>query len=177
MRLFALLCTLLLLAGACDSKGGSMSKDEQYAELLKRPDLEQTEADARKMLDEIRGELVSRVGIAPWEPGKGEAYTGSACGDFPNISGAEKRRFSSGRSPGNLPDAKWAEAVELVKSIAGRYGFDQQGTVVDRPGDHEVTFGNNYGAELWFGTAVNTTLSLTTGCHLTREAHQRGTPS
>ncbi|MBP2325369.1 hypothetical protein JOF56_005754 [Kibdelosporangium banguiense] len=154
-----------------------MSKDEAYAELRKRPDLEQTEADARKMLDEIRAELVSRIGIAPWEPGKGEAYTGSACGgDFQNIPGAEKRRFSSGRSPGNLPDAKWAEALELVKSIAGRYGFNRQGTVVDRPSDHEVTFGNDYGAELWFGTAVNTTLSLTTGCHLTREAHQRGTP-
>lgn len=154
-----------------------MSKDEPYAELRKRPDLEQTEADARKMLDEIRGELVSRIGIAPWEPGKGEAYTGSACGgDFQNIAGAEKRRFSSGRSPGNLPDAKWGEAVELVKSIAGRYGFDKHGVVVDRPSDHEVTFGNDYGAELWFGTAVNTTLSLTTGCHLTREAHQRGTP-
>jgi hypothetical protein len=131
-----------------------MSKDEQIAELLKRPDLEQTEADARKMLDEIRSELLSRIGIAPWEPGKGEAYTGSACGgDFQNITGAEVRRFSSGRSPGNLPDARWAEAVDLV------------------------TFRNDYGAELWFGTAVNTTLSLTTGCHLTRAAHQQGTPS
>jgi hypothetical protein len=154
-----------------------MSKDEQIAELLTRPDLEQTEADARKMLDEIRAELVSRLAIAPWEPGKGEAYTGSACGgDFQNIDGAEVRRFSSGRSPGNIPDAKWAEAVDLVKSIAGRYGFGEPGIVVDRPSDHEVTFRNNYGAELWFGTAANTTLSLTTGCHLTREAHQRGKP-
>jgi hypothetical protein len=177
MRLFVLVCAILLLVGACDSKGGSMSKDEQFAELLKRPDLEQTEADSRKMLDEIRSELVSRIGIAPWEPGKGEAYTGSACAEFPNLSGAEKRRFSSGRSPGNLPDAKWAAAVDLVKSITSRYGFKEPGIVVDRPSDHEVTFRNDYGAELWFGTAVNTTLSLTTGCHLTREAHQRGTPS
>ena len=37
-RLVLLACTILLFLAGCDSKGGSMSKDEQFAELLKRPE-------------------------------------------------------------------------------------------------------------------------------------------
>ncbi|ALG11177.1 hypothetical protein AOZ06_33690 [Kibdelosporangium phytohabitans] len=175
MRFAGFLCTALLLVGACDSKGGSMTKDEQFAELMKRPDIEQIEADYLKLLEDIRTELVARTGIAQWVP-KDEPITGSGCGDFPGIGG-NVRRYSSGHSPGNLPDAKWQDAVELVESIAGRQGFKLHGAVVDRPDDHEVTLGNDYGAELLFGTAANTTLSISTGCHLTRAAKQRGTPA
>jgi hypothetical protein len=176
MRLIVLACTILLLVGACDSKGGSMSKDEQFAELLKRPDIEQVQADYLRMMADIRDALVEQIGIAAWQPKEKDAISGSACGDYPELSDGHIRRFSSGSSPGNLPDAKWQEAVDLVGSIAGRHGFKNPGAVVDRPGDHEVSFSNEYGAELLFGTAANTTLSISTGCHLSREAHQRGTP-
>ncbi|CAM3710434.1 LppA family lipoprotein [Kibdelosporangium persicum] len=153
-----------------------MSKDEQYAELLKRPDIEQIHDEYTKMLEEIRNELVAQIGIAPWVP-KDEPFSGSGCAEFSDLSEAHKRRYSSGHSPGNLPDARWADAVKLVESIAGRHGFKLHGAVVDRPSDHEVTFGNDYGAELLFGTAANTTLSVSTGCHLTKAAKERGKPA
>lgn len=179
MRLLAVLaCAILLLVGACDSKGDSMSsKDEQFAELRKRPDIEQVQSDYLAMLADIRTALVDRIGTAAWRPKEKDAITGSACGDHPDLPDAHIRRLSSGTSPGNLPDAKWQEAVDLVGSIAARHGFGNPGTVVDRPNDHEVSFSNEYGAELLFGTAANTTLSISTGCHLSKEAHQRGTPA
>ncbi|MFC0106700.1 LppA family lipoprotein [Kibdelosporangium aridum] len=154
-----------------------MSKDEQYAELKKRPDIEQVHEEYTKMLEEIRTELVARIGIQPWQP-KADPWGASMCGEFNDVGAdGEKRRYSSGHSPGNLPDAKWDEALKLVESIAAQHGFKLHGAVVDKPGDHEFTFGNAWGGELLFGTAKNTTLSVSTGCHLTRAAYQRGTPA
>ena len=42
---------------------------------------------------------------------------------------------------------------------------------------HEIVFHDQYKAELNVGTAVNTTLLLRTGCHLTAEAKKRGSPA
>lgn len=81
---------------------------------------------------------------------------------------------TSGISPGNLSDADWSRATVLVADLATQHGFGAATVVVDRPGDHEVSFPCEYGGELLFGAAANTTLSLTTGCHLTREAYLRG---
>jgi hypothetical protein len=78
---------------------------------------------------------------------------------------------------GNLPDGKWESAVAAVAEIARPYGFGEPKVVVNRPSDHEVSFRDGHGAEMLFGTAKNTILSLTTGCHLTVAAHQRGTPT
>ncbi|RSM85054.1 hypothetical protein DMH04_18975 [Kibdelosporangium aridum] len=153
-----------------------MTKDEQFAELMKRPDIEQIHDEYQKLLERIRNELVAKIGIAPWVP-KDEPFGGSGCMEFPDISDTNKRRYSSGHSPGNLPDAKWPDAVKLVESIAGEHGFKLHGAVVDRPNDHEVTFGNDWGGELLFGTAINTTLSVSSGCHLSRAAKERGTPA
>ncbi|MCE7011345.1 LppA family lipoprotein [Kibdelosporangium philippinense] len=155
----------------------SSSKNEQFTELAKRPDIEQINGEYERMLEQIRDQLVAEIGITAWVPDENPRRA-SLCGaEFNDVGGdGEVRLYSSGHSPGNLPDAKWADALKLVESIVGQHGFKLHGAVVDRPGDHEVTFGNDWGAELLFGTAKNTTLSITTGCHLTQEAHQRGTP-
>jgi hypothetical protein len=42
---------------------------------------------------------------------------------------------------------------------------------------HEIVFHDQYKAELNVGTAVNTTLLVRTGCHLTAEATERGSPA
>ncbi|MCE7011344.1 LppA family lipoprotein [Kibdelosporangium philippinense] len=168
-RLLAVLCTVLVV-GACSGPS------DQYSQLANRPDIEQIHEEYLGMLGNIRDELVAKIGITPWQPND-ELFRASMCGEFNDIGAdGEKRRYSSGHSPGNLPDARWGEAVKLVESIANQHGFKLHGAVIDRPGDHEVTFGNDWGAELLFGTAKNTTLSVSSGCHLTREAYQRGAP-
>lgn len=181
MKLTVLVCAVVLVLSACDSgaeKGDSMSKSEQFTTLLQRPDIEQMQSRYLSMLEKIRAELVNRFGISAWQPDT-RGPSGSACGaDFPDVGAdGEIRRYSSGMSPGNLPDDKWADAVAAVASIAGAEGFGSPSVVVDRPSDHEVSLRDNYGAELLFGTARNTTLSVSTGCHLTSAAHRRGTPA
>jgi hypothetical protein len=183
MKLTVLACAVVMvLCGACDSgaepKGDSMTKSEQFSTLLQRPDIEQMQSRYLSMLDKIRAGLVNRFGIAPWQPDT-RGPSGSACGaDFPDVGAdGEIRRYSSGMSPGNLPDAKWADAVAAVAEIARSEGFGEPAVVVDRPSDHEVSLRDKYGAELLFGTARNTTLSVSTGCHLTSAAHRRGTPA
>jgi hypothetical protein len=181
MRARGLVCVLLVLCGACgpgaDQKGGSMPKSEQFTTLLQRPDIEQMQARYLAMMEQIRSELVSRLDVAEWQPDEG-GVSGSGCGaDFPDVGAdGEVRRYSSGFSPGNIPDDKWPAAVEMVADIARTNGFADPLVVVDRPGDHEVSMRDGYGAELLFGTARNTTLSVSTGCHLTSAAHQRGEP-
>jgi hypothetical protein len=48
--------------------------------------------------------------------------------------------------------------------------------VVNRSGEHDVTYRKPDGAWIGFGTAVNTTLTVATGCHLKPDARRRGTP-
>jgi hypothetical protein len=182
MRLAVLVCASALICAACGSgtepKDDSVGNQEQFATLLQRPDIEQAQSNYLSLLEKIRAELVARHGLTPWRPDE-DGPSGSACGaDFPDVGAdGEVRRYSSGISPGNIPDEKWGSAVATVAELAGAAGFGAPGIVVDRPGDHEVSLRDSYGAELLFGTAKNTTLSVSTGCHLTRTAHQRGTPA
>ncbi|WP_235998833.1 LppA family lipoprotein [Qaidamihabitans albus] len=174
-----LMVALALTVAGC---GSDPSKDANmntlFTELMQRPDIQTAEADYQDLLARIRDKLVADIGIERWTQ-DGEPVSGSACvGQYAKLGAdGEIRRYSSGTSPGNIADADWPRAVEVVADLAGRHGFGEPQVVVDRPGDHEVSLKDEYGAELLFGTAVNTTLSLSTGCHLTREAHQRGIPA
>ncbi|WP_158684441.1 LppA family lipoprotein [Amycolatopsis orientalis] len=56
---------------------------------------------------------------------------------------------------GNIPDGMWPHAVDAVRSIAAQYGFGTSQITVDRPGDHEVVFHDQYPAELNVGTATH----------------------
>jgi hypothetical protein len=150
--------------------------NQPFEELMRRPNLTQAEADYQLMFQTIRERLVAEVGVADWVPDE-EPISGSACGGaLSNLEGAEVRRYDAGMSPGNLPDAKWDQAVAIVTAVAGQHGFGAPRVIVNRPGDHEVAFRNTYRGELLFGTGANTILGGTTGCHLTEEAHRRGTP-
>ncbi|MQA61374.1 MAG: hypothetical protein GEU86_07720 [Actinophytocola sp.] len=152
--------------------------NEYFAELLKRPDLESMQDAYLALLERIRGRLMSDVGIEPFIPDENRPISGSACpGDLSHVDGAEVRRYRSGRSPGNISDADWPRALRVVQDVAGEEGFTETKVVVERPGDHEVAIYDRYGAEIIFGTARNTILSMSTGCHLTREGHERGRPA
>jgi hypothetical protein len=118
---------------------------------------------------------VDEIGVHPCISPDGSVNVSTGTGPFARLGGdGEIRRYTSGISPGNLSDADWSRATVLVADLATQHGFGAATVVVDRPGDHEVSFPGEYGGELLFGTAANTTLSLTTGCHLTREAYLRG---
>ncbi len=152
-----------------------MSVAELFDELARRPDIEVVDTRYRGMLAAIRDTLVAEIGLHPWLPSGNSVNASIGGGPFTRLGGdGEIRRYTSGMSPGNVSDADWPRATAIVADLVSQYGFAAPTVVVDRPGDHEVSFPGEYGGELLFGTAVNTTLSLTTGCHLTREAFLRG---
>ena len=149
--------------------------NQVFAELMKRPNLTQVEADSQVMFQTIRERLTAEVGVAPWVPDK-EPISGSACsGAISNLDGAEMRRYDAGWSPGNLPDANWDRAVAIVTEVSGQHGFGSPKVIVSGPSDHEVSYRDTYNGELLFGTGANTILGGSTGCHLTKDAHERGT--
>lgn len=148
---------------------------DAFDALMKRPNLTQIDADYQEMFGVIRDRLISEVGVAAWVPDD-EPVSGSSCGGgISNLQGAEIRRYDAGMSPGNLPDAGWDQAVEIVTEVAGAHGFGPAKVVTSGPSDHEVSFRDTYNGQLLFGTGANTILGASTGCHLTEEAHERGT--
>lgn len=177
--LTALASAVALFVTGCGSdpaKDGSVNP--LFNELLDRPDIETVQSDYLALLELVRNRLVSDLGLDPFVLDAEEPISGSACpGEFSTVREAEVRHIAASHSPGNLADEDWPRAVELVTELAAEKGFTDPRTVVDRPGDHEVALYDPYGAELIFGTAKNTIVSLSTGCHLTSEAHRRGSPA
>jgi Lipoprotein confined to pathogenic Mycobacterium len=151
---------------------GTMSA--AFDTLLKRPNLAEVEADYQSMVLTIQERLVAEVGIAPWVRGK-PAIGGLCGGDLIDLEDAQEGYLDAGVSIGNLPDARWGQAVAIVTEVAGEHGFGEPGVIVDAPGDHEISLRGTYQGELIFGTGAGTILTVRTGCHLTEQAHTRGT--
>ncbi|MQA16172.1 MAG: hypothetical protein GEV09_19100 [Pseudonocardiaceae bacterium] len=163
MRLVIVGVFAALVAGcAGQTPGGDM--EEQQATLAHRPTIDEMTARYERMQAELRQRLVVEIGISEWV--KRSELSGSGCGDFPDVPAAESRRLGTWYSPGNLPDARWPRALGIVTEVTGAYGFAPPEIIVDRPNDHTIVGIDQYGASYEFGTAVNTVLGVSTGCHL-----------
>ncbi|MFD8493895.1 LppA family lipoprotein [Amycolatopsis sp. NPDC059657] len=176
----AALGCILLTATACGGapKESPMDrnqhKQQQFAELVQRPDIDQATARYSEISTKIRDALSAAFPALKWQ--QTTQLAGAACGsDYPGLDAdGEVRGLPNWMAEGNLPDAQWEQAVSIVRDAARGYGFDGGQVVVNRPNDHEIDFQDQYKAELNFGTAANTTLLIRTGCHLTTQAKQRG---
>ncbi|GAA3546190.1 hypothetical protein GCM10022222_32310 [Amycolatopsis ultiminotia] len=152
---------------------------DQFKQLMQRPDIDEAAARYDEMYRKIREQLTNAVPSLHWEqtnpPGRAACSTEFGAIDTAGRADAQERGLGNWAAHGNLPDARWDEAVSIVGGVARSYGFNSGPTVVkNNPSDHYVTFHDSYGGELVFGTAVNTTLLVRTGCHLTAEAKKRG---
>lgn len=166
---------LVVMASGCGSEGPNV--DEAFAQLMQRPDIEQAVATYEEMSAKVRERLTTELGRTWDKTSEGSA---SGCGsEFPDLSGdVDIRHLPRWSSKGNLPDDQWPRAEAIVGEIAEGYGFGRQpAVIVNRPSDHEVVYKKPDGAQISFGTAVNTPLDVRTGCHLKAEVRQRGTPS
>jgi len=173
VRVIGCLLTVLTVAG-CGASGENTMKDA-FDALMKRPNLSVVEADYESMYETIRTRLVAEIGISAWLP-DAEPVSGTFCArPLSNLDGGQERLYNAGSSSGNLPDAKWDQAVAIVAEVAAQHGFGPPEVVISGPSDHEVQFHDTYRGYLLFGTGYNTILAGGTGCHLTQEAHQRGT--
>lgn len=148
---------------------------DAFEALLKRPSIAQIDSDYESMFQTIRVRLVAEVGVALWVPGR-DPIRGSACGGgLSNLHDAQSHSYDAGVSPGNIPDDRWDQAVAIVTEVASARGFGEPKVVIEGPGNHEVSLRDAFDGELLFGTGANTILGAFSSCHLSEEAHQRGT--
>lgn len=163
-RLLAMVAAAAILAAGCaaqNSEGGTV--EQQQATLAARPTIDEMTARYERMQAELRQRLVDEIGITDWD--KISELSGSGCGDFSDVPTAESRSLTSWGSEGNLPDARWPQAVAIATEVTGRYGFAPPEVVVDRPGSHRIVGTDQYGATYKFGTINNTSIGVSTGCH------------
>jgi hypothetical protein len=148
---------------------------DAFDALMRRPSLATVETDYQSMYESIRTRLKTEIGISSWAP-DARPTGGTACGGgLSHLEDAQERLYNAGSSSGNLPDARWDQAVAIVSEVAAHHGFGAPAVVASGPGNHEVELKDPYGGYLTFGTGANTVLFGGTGCHLTEVAHQRGT--
>lgn len=168
---------VMVLSG-CGGGDENMTRDEQVAQLLQRPDIDQIVTQYEQMRQEIAAQLSSELGLPSWEINEIRGSEAGCGRSFPDVGlDGGIRSLKTLISKAQLADGKWGRALEIAAVAAGRNGFGPAQTIVDRPGQHNAEFHDSYGGRLTLGTQINTTLSVRTGCHLKPEAHQRSTPA
>lgn len=168
MRWPAAVALTVLVAGCSVAGSERDTMDDKFATLARRPTIENIKVTYEGMQARLRDRLSAEVGPLRWV--NDQNLSGAGCADFPGVRG-ESRTLDSWTSKGNLPDAQWDHAVRIVAEVTGEYGFGTPRMVVDRPSDHEITGTDQYGGHYLFGTAANTVLMVSTGCHLPADAH------
>jgi predicted LppA-like lipoprotein len=179
----------LVLAGCDDSPSSqyldnthpsgtsAMSVQQQFGQLMQRPSLEETTSHYEQMRQKIADMLTQKFGVTDW--GKRDSpATSTGCGSSYSVDDYDARAFVAqiwySKTP--VTYAQWPQAKSLVSEIASSYGFSAVALVIDKSDDMDLELNDSYGGKLTFGSAVNTSLSFRTGCHLTDEAKKRGTP-
>lgn len=138
--------------------------DDPRSLLRQRPSIEEISERYELMQQRLLDSLNTEVGPLSWAVS--DPVSRTVCTEFPDVFDAESRVLESWRAPGNLPDAEWSRAVEIVQEVTEEYGFGEPEIIVNRSGDHEIIGNDQYGGVYQFRTSADTVLTVTTGCHL-----------
>lgn len=172
-----LLACVITLTG-CGNGTDDMTREEKFAELMRRSTEEQIVQQYDQMQQEIADELTTAIGLPAWtinDTTGGEALCGHEFSNLGGDAGTKSLPILNAAAP--IPDERWDQAVQIAETIARKNGFGAPQRLVDRTGHHIVDFKDKWGGMLGIDTKVHSTLSVRTGCLLTEEAHQRGTPT
>ncbi|MGH3980314.1 MAG: LppA family lipoprotein [Pseudonocardiaceae bacterium] len=162
--LAATLATITAFLVACG--GGERSGDEmadRQAELAQRPSSEDIAARYEEMSQRIVERLSAELGGIQFAK-RDDGRSVECGGDFSDLGG-EVRYLDRWLAQGTIPESQWDQAAMIVAEMTSEYGFGEPNVIVDRQGDHQITGLDPYAASYRFGTAANTLLSVTTGCH------------
>lgn len=163
-RLAAALVVVALLT-ACTGPSPQEERMNAEAELAARPTSEQILDRYSEMQQRIRDTLDSELGPFEWSVRRTGAESNCAY-QFPGLGGRNVFMDPWGFD-GNIPDDQWPQARQIFADIAAEYGFATAGLQIDEPGRHSTGgVDETLGAQYRFGTNVNTTMQITTGCHL-----------
>jgi hypothetical protein len=163
----ALLTTTAVLATtACNGGplGGPPMKT--YDEIAGRPRLEEIAARYEDMQQRVRDALDAELGPLGWYQVR--EGSGSTCGhDVPPEFGGRSRFLAPWGFDAPFPTDRWPRIQQIVIDITGQYGFATAGLALDQP-DYKIMGGVDpaLGASYELSSKVNTTLRVSTGCHL-----------
>lgn len=170
-RTAAVLLALAVLAG-CAGVGDVPPEERMNAEteLRSRASLEDTLARYERMQQDVRDRLDAAIGPFAWEQQREGAE--STCGfDFPQELGGRNVFMAPWGFDGAIPDDEWPRAAQIITDTTAEYGFTAADLQLDQPGYHILSgIDTTLGASYDFGTEVNTTMQVTTGCHLPADA-------
>jgi Lipoprotein confined to pathogenic Mycobacterium len=186
VRSVALLGLVPLLIAGCSGdnpfSGGNVNTDPKavFAKFMKLPDFDQATQQYQQMSVDIRTALSAGLPeLASWTMAGEQSR--AACGsDYPTMSNdGETGGLPDYVVYGNLPDDKYERALPIIGAAAQKYGFTPAPQRLhDAAGSHDAVFHNVADSSfIDFGTAKNTVLGVSIGCHLTAEAKKRGSPS
>ena len=89
---------------------------------------------------------------------------GGCTGEYANTPGIHVYLYVVFDGP--IPDTSWPQAVDVLKRGAAALGATDMTVLIDKPGDHDVTFGGPDGNAFEFGTKAAAVLSATSDCRL-----------
>ncbi len=163
-RLGATLAVVALLT-ACTGPSPQEERMNAEAELAARPTSEAILDRYSEMQQRIRDTLDTELGPFDWSVRR-DGAEGTCGGEFSGIGGRNVYMAPWGFDS-NIPDDQWPRARQIFADIAAEYGFVPAGLQIDEPGRHSTNgVDEALGAQYRFGTNVNTTMQITTGCHL-----------
>lgn len=159
------------IVGGCSGSGSTEVEETMDEET--RPAMEEILADYEQMQAEMFAALGAELGAKPWgrAPNDDIGPVRSGCGA---VEDGEAVTMVVQYVEGTYDPADWHRAVEVVQDVGRSHGFTETGTVVDTADDIEVYGVDTYGGKYVFGMAVNSILTITTGCHAWAAAPAQG---
>lgn len=138
---------------------------DPMAELAARPTLEQTISSYERMQRQVFDRLSAELGPFSWK--RYDEGIGAGCGeDFPPNSPGRTQSLPIWGFEAAITDARWPRAVQIIGEVTAGYGFAAPKTLVDRPGQHDISGVDTFGGNYQFGTQINSSWQVATGCHL-----------
>ncbi|WP_083737694.1 LppA family lipoprotein [Amycolatopsis keratiniphila] len=172
----------LLLVAACSDSGQyvgtpssekSMPSQDQYAELSRRPSIDEAVAHYDRLRHALQARLSAELGVTGWVDKQDGRQSGCA-NDFPGVDSRDAVRMflSFLIAPKPVTGEQWPAATRIVTEVGAAHGFDKPGLQVSKPPAFEFELKDQYQASVTLSTDKTTVISIETGCHLTTAAKQ-----
>ncbi|MFI7122330.1 LppA family lipoprotein [Amycolatopsis sp. NPDC049868] len=176
--------SLLLPVAACSDSGQyvgtpssekSMPSQDQYAELSRRPSIDEAVAHYDKLRQALQTRLTAELGVKDWVDKQDGRQSGCA-NEFPGVDSQDAVRMflSFLIAPKPVTGEQWPAATRIVTEVGALHGFDKPGLQVSKPPAFEFELKDRYLASVTLSTDKTTVISIETGCHLTTAAKRRG---
>jgi hypothetical protein len=172
-----------LLLAACGGGGqylGTPSSEtpvpsqQQYAELLRRPTIDEAVARYEEARKTLQTKLTDGLGITGWAD-KHDGRQSGCVNEFPGVDSRDAVRafLSFITAPKGISGEQWADAKRIATEVGAGHGFTKPGLQTNKPPTFEFELRDQYGATLTLSAGTATVISIETGCHLTTEAKAR----